>query len=182
MLQTISLHTHKVHGEGWWFILKNGLNTKVVYFVSAPVSVWPLEQDISVPVNTGVPFRVYRKYIYIYILIYSSIHLFIKIYNLLIKNLSNYKHISTLILIIIINLHIYILSSYQIHLKKRWTINPILTAKTNRIEKNKLKYSWVKVAARLPATKREKKKEVKIVVDKSHVNQYLGFKKRERKR
>jgi hypothetical protein len=41
--------------------------SKVVYSISAPVSVWPLEWDISVPVNTGVPFRVYRKYIYIYI-------------------------------------------------------------------------------------------------------------------
>jgi hypothetical protein len=26
---------------------------KVVYSVSAPVSVWPLERDISIPVNTG---------------------------------------------------------------------------------------------------------------------------------
>ena len=45
--------------------------------------------------------------IYIYILIYSSIHLFIKIYNLLVRNLSNYKHITILILIIIISLHLY---------------------------------------------------------------------------
>jgi hypothetical protein len=49
---------------------------KVVYSISAPVSIWPLEWDISVPVNTGVPFRVYRKYIYIYIdlLLYTFIH------------------------------------------------------------------------------------------------------------
>ena len=44
-------------------------------------------------------------HIYIYILIYYSIHLFIKIYNLLVRNFSNYKYISILILIIIINLH-----------------------------------------------------------------------------
>jgi hypothetical protein len=41
-------------------------------------------------------------------------------------------------------------------------MNPILTAKTNRIEKNKLKYSWVKVAARLPATKEKKKRSKNI--------------------
>ena len=40
--------------------------TKVVDTVSAPVSVWLLEWDISVPINTSVPFRIYRKYIYIY--------------------------------------------------------------------------------------------------------------------
>ena len=78
---------------------------KVVYIVSAPVSVWPLELDISVLVNIDVPFRVYCKYIYI--LIYSSKHLFIKIYNLLVRNLSNYRYISILILIIIINLYLY---------------------------------------------------------------------------
>ena len=39
---------------------------KVVYSVSAPISVWPMVWNISVPVNTGVPFRVYCKYIYIY--------------------------------------------------------------------------------------------------------------------
>jgi hypothetical protein len=41
--------------------------SNVVYSVSAPVSVWPLERNISVPVRFGVPFRVYRKYLYIYI-------------------------------------------------------------------------------------------------------------------
>ena len=34
--------------------------------VGDTVSVWPLECDISISVNTSVPFRVYRKYIYIY--------------------------------------------------------------------------------------------------------------------
>ena len=54
------------------------VHTKVVYTVLASVSVWPLEWDILVPVNTSVPFRVYRKYIYIYIyielLLYTFIH------------------------------------------------------------------------------------------------------------
>jgi hypothetical protein len=45
---------------------RQGLFPKVVDTVSAPVSVWPLEWDISVPVNIDVPFQVYRKYIYIY--------------------------------------------------------------------------------------------------------------------
>ena len=88
-------------------VLYYSIDSNVVYSVSAPISVWSLEWNISVPINTSVPFRVYRKYIYIYILIYSSIHLFIKIYNLLVRNLSNYKHISILILIIIISLHLY---------------------------------------------------------------------------
>ena len=44
-----------------------GVWTKVGDTISAPVSVWPLEWNISVPVNTGVSFRVYYKYIYIYI-------------------------------------------------------------------------------------------------------------------
>jgi hypothetical protein len=43
------------------------VQTNVVYSVSAPVSVWPLERNISVPVRFGVVFRVYRKYLYIYI-------------------------------------------------------------------------------------------------------------------
>ena len=63
---------------GWGWLLElsflQELNSKrlfrvvesnVVYSVSAPVSVWPLERNISVPVRFGVPFRVYRKYIYI---------------------------------------------------------------------------------------------------------------------
>ena len=51
---------------------------KVVNTVSVPVPIWSLEWYISVPVNTGVSFRVYR-----YIYIYLFICLFIKIYNLL---------------------------------------------------------------------------------------------------
>ena len=39
-------------------------NKRVVNTVLAPVSVWPLKCNISVPVNTGVLFRVYCKYIY----------------------------------------------------------------------------------------------------------------------
>jgi hypothetical protein len=54
---------------------------KVVDSVSAPVSVWPLEWDISVPINTGVLFQVYRIiYIYIYIYMYIYIH---ELYSLL---------------------------------------------------------------------------------------------------
>ena len=37
--------------------------TKVGDTVLAPILVWPLEWNISVPVNTGDPFRVYRIYI-----------------------------------------------------------------------------------------------------------------------
>ena len=40
------------------------VSIKVVNTVSASVSVWPLEWNISVPINTGVPFWVYHKYIY----------------------------------------------------------------------------------------------------------------------
>ena len=54
----------EVFGDMWVAI---GAGINVVYSVSAPVSVWPLEWNISVPVRFGVPFRVYRKYIYIYI-------------------------------------------------------------------------------------------------------------------
>jgi hypothetical protein len=58
----------------FFFFEKTGENCKVGDIVSGPVSVWPLEWDISVPVNTGVPFRVYCKYIYIYIYIYICTH------------------------------------------------------------------------------------------------------------
>ena len=50
----------------YYIIVVEPIMSNVVYSVSAPVSVWPLEWNISIPVNTGVPFRVYRKYIYIY--------------------------------------------------------------------------------------------------------------------
>ena len=46
---------------------------------------------------SGLPQIYIYIYIYIYILNCSSIHLFIKIYNLLVRNLSNYKYISILI-------------------------------------------------------------------------------------
>ena len=58
---------------------RQGLFSKVVDTVSASVSVWPLEWDISVLVNIDVLFQVYRKYIYIYIhQLYSllKIHIF----------------------------------------------------------------------------------------------------------
>ena len=47
-------------------VLYYSIDSNVVYSVSAPISVWSLEWNISVPINTSVPFRVYRKYIYIY--------------------------------------------------------------------------------------------------------------------
>ena len=39
--------------------------TKVVNTVSIPIPVWLLEWNISIPINTGVSFRIYR-YIYIH--------------------------------------------------------------------------------------------------------------------
>jgi hypothetical protein len=49
----------------------NGI--KVVDTVSVAVPIWPLEWYISVPVNIGVSFRVYRYiYIFTYLYVYSS--------------------------------------------------------------------------------------------------------------
>ena len=49
-------------------------STKEVNTVLEAVSVWPLVQYIfQIPVNTGVPFRIYRYFIYIlYIYIYQK--------------------------------------------------------------------------------------------------------------
>ena len=46
-------------------------STKEVNTVLEAISVWPLVQYIfQIPVNTGVPFRIYSYFIYIYIYIY----------------------------------------------------------------------------------------------------------------
>ena len=56
--------------------------------------------------------------------------------------------------------------------------NPILTLKVKRIEKKKIKIITFGGLKWLLTTKKKKKKKVKIVVDKSHMNQsYLDIKK-----
>ena len=47
--------------------------TKGVNLVPEAVPVWSKKRDISIPVNTGVPFRIYRYFIYIYIYLYIYI-------------------------------------------------------------------------------------------------------------
>ena len=53
--------------------------------------------------------------------------------------------------------------------------NPILTVKVKRIEKNKLKQLHLvgESGCQPLKNKKKKKKEVKIVVDKSHINQSI---------
>ena len=87
-----------------WICIRPVL-VNVVYSVSAPVSVWPLEWNISVPVNTGVPFRIYHKYIYIYInfILFDVIYL-----TNVILRLKNLYYLILIIYLLLLILFIYI--------------------------------------------------------------------------